>query len=838
MPFLRVVDLSKRYGGIEALQRVNLDIFSGEVIGVVGDTYSGKSTLLRLIAGAIRPDKGKFYVQGRAVRLAPPHRAGRYGIRVVHQDINDAQLMTGIGYIFAGRPPRSPLPLRWLGWWDQRNMEAIASAEFERLGFEPPSLTCRLNDLTSAQRKMVAFVHATIRTPHLLVLDEPMNALEQYQAEIFRLIEETRARGGAVLLVTQNIDDIFRLSDRIIVLNAGQKIAERRAAETTQEEIVRLILELSEDKRSPAVWALSTYFEVRQQAEKLNQLNQKLEKRAVQLNAHADVARSVTSILDLDELLRRIVKIIGERFSYYHVAIFLADEGGEFVLLRNSAGPEPPPAEQVRLRVGEGSMIGWCAATGQAQLANDVSDVRNFRHDAGLPNTRSELALPLRIGTRVLGVLDLQAERQNSFDEEDVFVLQGLADQLAIAIRNAELFEAAQVARQQADRASRFKSIFLSNMSHELRTPLSAIIGHTKAMMSTDAQFYDSPIPDEYLHDLRTICRSGEHLLALINDILDLSQIETGEFKLNFAAIDLKSILDHAIQASYGLLHSRPVDLKAHYPDDLPPVWGDHLRTQQIVLNLLSNAVKYTEEGAVTVSAETAGSSVVVSVLDTGIGIPEHILPYLFDRLNQPDLARSKKYGGTGLGLNISKQLVELQGGKIHVESQVGVGSLFRFSIPIATTEQLALTGGQVIQSPPIKTGKSIIFETPVPSTTRLILLLQDECTEALRLQQDLETAGYVVEQANVDQSALDLADVIAPDGIIFHAGNAGAYALLEALLVSPYTASTPILVIVSNSGTPRSELPAIETRIVPVQIMEKTAPGDIIRALKTVWKD
>ncbi len=830
MPFLRAVDLSKRYGGIEALQRVNLDIFSSEVIGVVGDTYSGKSTLLRLIAGSLRPDSGTFYVQGRAVQLTPPYRAGRHGICVVHQDINDAQHMTAASYIFAGRPPRSPFPLRWLGWWDQRQMEAIASAEFERLGFEPPLLTCRLNDLTSAQRKMVAFVHATIRTPHLLVLDEPMNALELYQAEIFRLIEETRTRGGAVLLVTQNIDDIFRLSDRIVVLNAGQKIAERRTSETTQEEIVRLILESSEDKRTPAVWALSTYFEVRQQAEKLNQLNQKLEKRAVQLNAHADVARSVTSILDLDELLRRIVKIIAERFSYYHVAIFLIDDGGEFVLLRNSAGPQPAPVEKIQLKVGEGSMIGWCAATGQAQLVNNVSDARNFQHNAGLPNTQSELALPLRIGKRVLGVLDLQAERQNSFDEEDVIVLQGLADQLAIAIRNAELFEAAQIARQQADRASRFKSIFLSNMSHELRTPLSAIIGHTKAMLSTEAQFYNSPIPDDYLHDLRTICRSGEHLLALINDILDLSQIETGEFKLNFVAIDLKSILDHAVQTSHGLLHGRPVDLKAHYPDDLPPVWGDHLRTQQIVLNLLSNAVKYTEEGAVLVSAEAVGSSVVVSVQDTGIGIPEHILPYLFDRLNQPDLARSKKYGGTGLGLNISKQLVELQGGKIHVESQVGQGSLFTFSIPIATAEQLVLTGGQALQLPPTQTGKSIIFETPASSAARLILLLQDECPETFSLQQDLETAGYIVEQANVEPAALDLADVISPDGIIFHAKHAGAYSLLDTLIAAPYTALIPILVIApSNNYKP----PTIKTRLVPVRVIEKATPGDLIQALK-----
>jgi signal transduction histidine kinase len=243
-------------------------------------------------------------------------------------------------------------------------------------------------------------------------------------------------------------------------------------------------------------------------------------------------------------------------------------------------------------------MIGGAAA-GKAHLANDAREDSRYLPDMTLPETRAELVVPLRIGERVLGVLDLQSDRLNAFDEEDVLALQGLADQLAIAIRNADLFEEAREARRLADEANRYKSVFLSNMSHELRTPLSVIIGHTG-----DAQpnhdIYTAPLPDEYANDLETVRKNGEHLLALISDILDLSKIEAGQLRLKPRVIDLASLFDDTLRAAGGLLKGKPVALRRDYPADLPPAWGDSVRTQQIMMNLLSNAIKFTETGSIT----------------------------------------------------------------------------------------------------------------------------------------------------------------------------------------------------------------------------------------------
>jgi signal transduction histidine kinase/CheY-like chemotaxis protein len=804
-PFLQAVSISKRYGGVQAVRAVDLVINTGEVIGLVGDTDSGKSTLLGLISGLLKPDSGHFYVNGRRARLSPSHRAAQVGIKVVHQDINAVEHMSALAYIFAGQKPDAPGLRRWLGWWDATRLQDRAWVEFERLGFDPPPLDGLLNDLTSPQRKMIAFVHATICRPRLLLLDEPMNALEAYKDEIFRLINALRAQGNAVLLVTQNLDDIFHVSDRIVLLSAGQKIAERRAADTTAEEITRLILGAAEDKLTPAVWALSNYFEVRRQAEQLDQLNRALERRAVQLQTHADVARSVTSLLNRDELLTQIAQIIQQRFGYDHTGIFLLDEAGQMAILRSSASRDAAPAEvtDVRLPVAEESIVGWCARRGQSRLANDVTLDPLFRRDHTRPDTRSELALPLRIGQRVLGVLDLQGDRINTFDEDDVLVLQSLADQLAIAIRNAELYEAAKTARQQADEANRFKSIFLSNMSHELRTPLTAIIGHTQAMLDPGAAFYKTPLPPDYVHDLQTIRKSGEHLLALINDILDLSKIEAGELKLNLAVLDLARILDEAMTTAAVLIQGRAIELHREYNDDLPPVWADSVRAQQIVINLLANAAKFTEQGRITLRANRQADEVIVTVRDTGIGIPRHLRQHIFERFRQGDMTTSKKWAGTGLGLNISRQLVEMQGGRIWVESEVGIGSVFSFTLPAASAAQLASCGGQIVESAAPNTLRSLVFEPdPVaaPSTdVKLVLLVCHDPHTSLALQQALEKAGYAVELTSADERMIEMVDIIQPDLVIVDTTEDPASRILRKLLETLHTKNIPLIAFVES---------------------------------------
>jgi signal transduction histidine kinase/ABC-type multidrug transport system ATPase subunit len=840
-PYLRAVQLCKRYGGVQALRDLNLDIYPGEIISVVGDTDSGKSTLLNLISGLLKPDTGRFWVRGKRVSLSPSYRAARHGIRVVHQDINLAEHMTALGYIFAEQTPqRARFPIRWIGWWNNQRLQAHAETEFERLGFEPPPLDCLLNDLTSAQRQMVAFVHATIWKPDLLLLDEPFNTLDAYKPNILRLIRETRDRGGSVLLVTQNLDDVFLIADRILILNAGLKVSERRTAETTVEEVVRLILGSVEEKLTPAVWALSNYFEVRRQAEELNRLNKTLEQRAVQLQAHAEVARSVTSILDRSELLTQIVQIIHQRFGYYHTGIFLADaEAGE-VVLRSSAPQKfgPPTGKEIRLKMDDTSLVGWCAAHGESRLANNVALDPLYIYESGLPDTQAEVVLPLRIGRRIVGVLDLQSDRLNAFDQDDLLVMQSLADQLAIAIRNADLFDAAEAARDQADKANRLKSVFLSNMSHELRTPLSAIIGLTQAMLDPSLKIYRLPLPAEYQQDLHTISKSGEHLLVLINDILDLSKIEAGQIKLNQSAFDLRGVLYEALFTTQALLHGRPVELQRDIPASLPLVWADSVYMRQVVLNLLSNASKFTQQGHIRVSAAVTDTRVIVSVADTGIGIPEHVRQNIFDRFHRGDLTISRKYGGSGLGLSISKQLVELQGGRIWVESEVGAGSKFTFTVPIATPQQRALHTVNSSETPLYTAQRSIIFDAPhnepLNAKTRLILLACNESAQTLGWQQALEREGYVVEMTPVSKLVIEIADLMLPDLLVFDANESQGAEIAWLLIENGGLGHIPLVIIRPLSGDDDLPTPAVRQASVFNLTPETATPQELLRIAHT----
>jgi signal transduction histidine kinase/CheY-like chemotaxis protein len=839
-PFLKAVKLSKRYGGVEALSDVDLDIYPGEIVGVVGDTDSGKSTLLNLISGVLRPDSGRFYVRGRRVQLSPSFRAAQHGIKVVHQDINVAEHMGALTYIFAGQvPTTNRLWQRWLGWWNTDRLEEYAEKEFSRLGFDIPPLKCPLNDLTSVQRKMVAFVHATIWSPHLLLLDEPINTLEAYRANILHLIRETRRCRRSVLLVTQNLDDIFQIADRILILNAGRKIAERHTADTTVEEVVSLILGSVEEKLTPAVWALSNYFNVRRQADELDRLNKALERRAIQLQAHAEVAQSVTSILDRDELLTQIAQIIQQRFGYYHTGIFLADSEAGCAILRSSASRhEHAELTETRFALDEQSLVGWCALHGESRLSNHVLRDPLFKPERALPDTQSELVLPLRIGRRVLGVLDLQSDHVDAFGEDDVTVMQSLADQLAIAIRNADLFDTAEAAREQADKANRLKSVFLSNMSHELRTPLSAIIGLTQAMLDSNLKIYHTPLPEEYQRDLHTISQSGGHLLALINDILDLSKIEAGHIKLNLSAVDLKGVLNEALFTTQALLHGRPVELRSDFPADLPPIWADSVCIRQVMLNLLSNAAKFTEQGSIQVNIKTTDRMVQVCISDTGIGIPDHVRQNIFDRFHQGDVLTSRKYGGTGLGLSISRQLVELLGGAIWVDSEVGSGSQFYFTIPIATSEQQIQSAALPPETPLYGSQRSVIFdaqhEEPDKEKPKLVLVAQNDLQAASALHQTFEREGYVTELTAADKLSIELAEAILPDLIVLDTTTTTGTRVLKLLLEVSDLTHIPIMAIVSPEQPDR---PVGQTRPIPVMYLEKSeaTPQNILQQARVL---
>ncbi len=418
-----------------------------------------------------------------------------------------------------------------------------------------------------------------------------------------------------------------------------------------------------------------------------------LERRAVYLQAAAEISRLVTSTLDLATIFPRAVELIQERFGFYHVGIFTLDETGTQIVLRQATGEAGAQmlAQGHALQVGSHSIVGQVAAVGQALIVNDVSQNPVHRPNPLLPETRAEAALPLRVGERIIGVLDLQANQVNAFLPEEIAVLQTLADQVAVAIDNARSYELAQQAIREMRELDRLKSEFLAMMSHELRTPLNSIIGFSRVILKG----IDGPLTELQEQDLNAIYNSGQHLLRLINDVLDLAKIEAGKMELAYDEVNIAETIQGVLPTISGVLKDKPVQLITNVADDIPIVRADPIRLRQVLINLLSNAAKFTEEGSITVEAHvqpspSGGREVYISVTDTGPGIAPEDQAKLFKSFSQVDTSPTRKTGGSGLGLAISRQLVELHGGRIGVESEVGKGSKFYFTLPLP-----AVTGAQ-----------------------------------------------------------------------------------------------------------------------------------------------
>ncbi|MGE5249230.1 MAG: GAF domain-containing protein [Bacteroidota bacterium] len=411
-----------------------------------------------------------------------------------------------------------------------------------------------------------------------------------------------------------------------------------------------------------------------------------LQRRNTYLAASSEIGRLITSTLDLQTILSRTVNLVAERFGYYHAAIFLVEETRFYANLQEATGEagKVMKARGHRLAVGSTSVVGEASQTGSVVLVNDTEISAIHKHNPLLPDTRAEAAIPLRVGNRIIGVLDIQSVATGAFSEDDIGVLQTLADQVAVAIDNARSYELSLQAVREMREVDRLKSQFLANMSHELRTPLNSIIGFSRVILKG----IDGPVTELQQNDLTAIYNSGQHLLGLINDILDLSKIEAGKMDLAFEEVNAADVISSVLPAVMGLIKDKPIRLVKRLPDNLPHVRADPIRVRQILLNLFSNAAKFTDEGEITVAAALEddpanGAQVRISVTDTGTGIDEKDQSRLFQAFSQVDDSPTRKTGGSGLGLSISHRLVEMHGGQIGVRSQVGQGSTFYFTLPV-----------------------------------------------------------------------------------------------------------------------------------------------------------
>jgi signal transduction histidine kinase/CheY-like chemotaxis protein len=484
-----------------------------------------------------------------------------------------------------------------------------------------------------------------------------------------------------------------------------------------------------------------------------------------ELHALGEVSQTVNSTLDLETVLSAIVTKAVQLSGTETGTIYVFNESNhEYELCATYGMTESliGSLKDQRTEINE-ALARAIERRQPIQTPDSHEELPSVARDIMLrAGYLARLTVPLLAGDRIVGALVVRRKAAGQFPQNTIELLQTFATQSVLAIQNARLFREIKEKSQQLETANQHKSQFLANMSHELRTPLNAIIGLTDMLMSNPARFGT----DKALEPLRRVHRAGNHLLGLINQILDLSKIEAGKLELHLENVRILPLIDEVVGTARPLAEQNKNILTVDCPHDLPSIEIDAMRLRQIILNLLSNACKFTKSGSIKLQVRMALHKdqhfVEIAVIDTGIGMTPEQMSRLFEEFSQADASTERQYGGTGLGLAITRQLCQMMGGEVTVASEPGKGSTFTVRLPFAAV--------RVADAPAARAAKAAAAERG----RDYVLVIDDDETARDLIADYLAQAGFNVITAADGREGLRRAkeyypiaitlDVIMPD--------------------------------------------------------------------------
>jgi signal transduction histidine kinase/CheY-like chemotaxis protein/ligand-binding sensor domain-containing protein len=553
----------------------------------------------------------------------------------------------------------------------------------------------------------------------------------------------------------------------------------------------------------------------------------------------SEMGREITASLDFETIFGKLYDRVNELADADVFGVGLYHRERNEIEYRLAIEDGKRYAPYTRDTTNRDQLPVWCIEHREPVFINDIT-AEATRYISSYQETSQRLEdgsmsqppqsiiyLPLVSKDRVLGIITIQSLRKHAYADHHLNVMQSLASYTAIALDNADayrqlneheheirrLFEEAEKARSIAEEADAAKSAFLSTVSHELRTPLTSVLGFAKIIRKrledrifplvdkTDTKVGQAVKQVE--DNLKVVVSEGERLTKLIDDVLDLAKIEAGKLEWHMESVDVADIIDRATAATSSLFDQKGLHLEKQVASDLPSVTGDRDRLIQVVINLISNAVKFTNAGSVTCKVERRAGELVVSVIDTGLGISPADQPKVFERFKQVGDTLTDKPKGTGLGLPICKEIVEHHAGRIWVESALGAGSTFSFSLPV-TVEQGALPltdrSGPVELAALIRQLRDQVIVTTPRTTERQprILVVDDEANIRELLHQEFTEAGYAVTMASNGREAIAAVRRERPDLVVLDVmmPEMNGFDVAAVLKNDPATLDIPIVVL------------------------------------------